>query len=162
MSLDATIRPARQDEAEHLGEIGFASWAGSEHGELDGGRGDRVRLRQAFIGFGVKLWPVILVAELDGAPVGWASRENSDNYVSDLWVAPYWQGRGIGARLLDAMEAEIRAGGHATAELETRAGAVRAVRFYHRQGYGEVWRKEKFSEPLGYAVDKVRLVKALG
>lgn len=159
--MSLVLRPARADEAEQLGRIGFEAWAEGEHGALDAGRADRTRLLGDYTHFCATRHATMLVAERDGAPVGWGARENGDGYVSDLWVTPAAQGQGIGARLLATMEAAIVGAGYASATLETRAGAVRAIRFYERHGYRIVWRKDKPTPSLGYAIDKVGLEKPL-
>lgn len=102
------------------------------------------------------------MAELDGAFAGWGAREKLDHVISDLWVAPHAQGKGVGAALLDALEIAIASAGFADAELETYAGNDGAVRFYVRQGYSIIWRGMKHSPSLNYALDKLRLSKRLG
>jgi ribosomal-protein-alanine N-acetyltransferase len=119
------------------------------------------RLLADYVAFCARLTATIRVAERDGEPVGWGARENGDGYISDLWVAPAAQGQGVGTQLLAALEAEIAALGHATASLETRAGAKAAIRFYERNGYRIVWRKLKPTPSLGYAIDKVGMEKPL-
>lgn len=103
----------------------------------------------------------IIVAEVDGMLAGWGAREHGDHVISDLWVAPGFQGRGVGGVLLAALEAEIYALGLPLAELETLASNSKAIQFYERHGFLVVWRGEKFSSPLGYAIDKVRMNKSL-
>ncbi len=118
-------------------------------------------VRDHFIAFCTGSYDTILVAEMDGQAVGWGSREDRDNYISDLWVSPSAQGQGIGRALLDALESDIDRAGYGTAELETAAVNAGAIRFYERAGYALVWRKLKFSAGLGKEVEKVRLVKRL-
>lgn len=155
------IRPARAEEAEALGAIGFAAWAEGEHGVLDGGRGDRAALKAEYLRFCRDTAARILVAAAGGRQLGWGARERGDDYVSDLWVAPEAQGQGVGSALLAGLERDIAAAGFLRAHLETRAGASAAIRFYERRGYAIEWRKEKFAASLGYAIDKVGLSKPL-
>jgi ribosomal-protein-alanine N-acetyltransferase len=155
------VRPAQADEAEALGAIGFSAWAEGEHGDLDGGRGDRQMLRAEYVKFCLTMAATMLVVQGADGPVGWGAREDGDDYISDLWVMPAAQGRGAGSALLGALERQIAAAGYLRARLETRFGAVRAIRFYERHGYAIDWRKEKFSSSLGYAIDKVGLSKPL-
>ena len=156
------VRPANIAEAPALGTIGFDAWLGSAFAVLDHGRTDRVRLRHEFESFCATKSETILVAEVQGAPVGWGAREDGDHVVSDLWVSPAAQGTGIGTALLAALEDVIRRAGHPAAELETAASNAAAIRFYERHGYGIAWRREKLSATLGYALDKVGLSKPLG
>ena len=73
------------------------------------------------------------VAERDGAPVGYVTW--LDDLLDDIWVAPWAQGRGVGALLLRAGEEMIRAAGFADARLECVAANGGARRFYERHGW---------------------------
>lgn len=55
--------------------------------------------------------------------------------VKRMMVDPSLRGQRIGARLLQALEAELRLGGIGQALLETGAAQVEAVRLYERSGY---------------------------
>lgn len=149
-------------DAERLGAIGFDAWEQSAFGIDDAGRADRVALKTEFITFCREHGDAIIMAELDGALAGWGAREDHDHVISDLWVSPHSQGKGVGAALLDALEIAIANAGFAHAELETYAGNDGAVRFYVRQGYSIIWRGMKHSPSLNYALDKLRLSKRLG
>ncbi|QQR35034.1 GNAT family N-acetyltransferase [Devosia oryziradicis] len=141
--------------------MGFASWAASEFATNDAGRADRAALLAEFEKFPAEAPHAILVIEVDGEPAGWGAREHGDHVISDLWIAPQFRGIGLGGNLLTALEAEIAAMGLPDAELETLATNYKAIRFYERHGFRVVWRGEKFSSPLGYAIDKVRMNKSL-
>ena len=156
------VRAAGPGEGRALGAIGFAAWAASEFAVHDAGRVDRTALRADFDQLGVERPDTIIVAELDGQIAGWGAREDRNQHISDVWVAPEFQGRGIRTALLAKLEAEITALGHTTAELETLAGNTRAIGFYERHGYVVAWRGQKFSSSLGYAIDKVGMNKNLG
>lgn len=159
--MTVTLRRAWPEEAAALGDIGFAAWAASAFAVADAGRVDRDKLRAEFRAFGVKHAPATLVAEADGVPLGWGAREDRNQLISDLWVSPHAQGRGVGGMLLGALVGEIRAAGYPHAELETLASNDQAVGFYQRHGFGIVWRREKFAPSLGYAIDKVGMNKSL-
>jgi [ribosomal protein S18]-alanine N-acetyltransferase len=77
----------------------------------------------------------VLVAEHNGQPLGFSATEGHSSEISDLWVDPDHQGRGIGAFLLAACEARIRSWGHASAWLTTHAANTRAIGFYRTHGY---------------------------
>lgn len=156
-----TLRRARPEEAVALGDIGFAAWAASAFAVADAGRVDRERLLAEFRAFGVEHSPATLVAEDDGMPLGWGAREDGNQLISDLWVTPEAQGKGVGGLLLAALVDEIWTAGYPRAELETLASNQQAVGFYQRHGFGIVWRREKFSPSLGYAIDKVGMNKSL-
>lgn len=144
-----------------LGDIGFAAWEASAFAVADADRVDRMRLRAEFCDFGAGHADRILVAEAEGRALGWGARERGDGEISDLWVGPDAQGRGVGGQLLSALVEEIRSEGFARAELETLASNAGAIQFYERHGFAITWRKEKFSQALGYAIDKVGMNKSL-
>lgn len=77
----------------------------------------------------------IIVAEMNGIPVGWCSRARGRAYVPYLFVIPQMQSQGIGSALLGRIETMLELGGAKRVHLETPADNVRAVRFYERQGY---------------------------
>jgi ribosomal-protein-alanine N-acetyltransferase len=159
--MSVTLRRARPEEAVALGDIGFAAWAASQFAIADAGRVDRDKLLAEFRAFGVEHADTTLVAEADGIALGWGAREHRDQLISDMWVAPSAQGRGVGGLLLGALVEEVRVAGHRRAELETLASNQNAVGFYQRHGFSIVWRREKFSNSLGYAIDKVGMNKSL-
>ena len=160
--MQVTLRGACSEEAQALGDLGFAAWEASAFAENDAGRVDRQRLREEFRAFGLDFAPTMLVADLNGVAVGWGAREGQDHLVSDLWVAPEAQGRGIGSLLLAELVEQVRRAGYPAAELETLASNAQAVGLYQRHGFITVWRAEKFSRTLGYAIDKVGMTKTLG
>lgn len=161
MRLGFIITSALPDHAESMGDAGFAAWAQSAFGLHDAGRTDHRKLRDEFIRFCREKPETVLVARAGDAILGWAAREDMDNIISDLWVAPDAQGQGVGAALLAALEDAIAKQGFGFVELETFAGNAGAVRFYERQGYEAIWRGMKFSASLNYELDKVRFRKAL-
>jgi [ribosomal protein S18]-alanine N-acetyltransferase len=159
--MTIVVRKARPDEGKALGAIGFAAWAASQFAINDAGRVDRKALLTEFEKLGAEQPETIVVAETKGQLAGWGAREDRNQHISDLWVAPEFQGQGVGTMLLRALEAEIAALGLGTVELETLATNTRAIQFYEQHGFVVVWRGEKFSSSLGYAIDKVRMNKSL-
>lgn len=155
------LRQARPAEAGRLGDLGFAAWETSEFGRADAGRTDRAALLAEFRAFGETHALRMLVAEVDGELLGWGAREHDDTLISDLWVGPQYQRRGVGGALLDALVQQIAIAGYQIAELETLASNVRAIQFYEQHGFMIAWRAEKFSSSLGYAIDKVGMNKSL-
>ncbi|NHN40557.1 GNAT family N-acetyltransferase [Halorubellus sp. JP-L1] len=57
--------------------------------------------------------------------------------VENLYVASEWRGRGVGARLLSAAEAELAFRGVEAVSLQVLAANDRARSFYEREGYGD-------------------------
>lgn len=129
------IRKAEISDAPRMAEIAFLAWEGGILPVLTAKPGqreaERRRLSQA-VGDG---WQQSIVAEMSGIVVGWCSRAKGGSYVAYLFVLPELQGHGIGAKLLDRMEAMLELEGAERIFLETPADHVRAVRFYERQGY---------------------------
>jgi GNAT superfamily N-acetyltransferase len=91
---------------------------------------------------------VILVAEQDGTPVGWAfayeqqgelfitEPERRHGFLAEIYVTPAARGAGHGRRLIEACEAWSRGRGHKVMTIGVLAGNVRAVRAYEGAGYG--------------------------
>ena len=71
---------------------------------------------------------------LDGMLIGTGTR--LDSQITRVYVAPPFQGRGYGSRIMDRLEAEI-ARSHAAARLEA---SLPALRMYGRRGYRTVRR----------------------
>ncbi|MFK4809281.1 GNAT family N-acetyltransferase [Devosia sp. ZW T5_3] len=161
MALSFAIEPAQPEQAEALAEIGISAWRQSAFGENDAERTAISQLSNEFKKFCRTSADKILVARQKGVPLGWGAREDGDHVISDLWVSSHAQGQGVGAALLDALEAAIASHGFTNAELETYAGNAGAVRFYQRHGYVPVWRGLKFSASLNYELDKIRFSKPL-
>jgi GNAT superfamily N-acetyltransferase len=84
---------------------------------------------------------LVLVARLDGEPVGCGAVKLADPDVAEIkrmWVAPEARGRGLGARLLTELESRAVAAGRSVARLETNRSLVEAVAMYRSRGYVEV------------------------
>ncbi|GGA60575.1 GNAT family N-acetyltransferase [Pelagibacterium lentulum] len=163
---NTTLRRASIAEADKLGQMAFDAWDSSMNHILradsdDQIEADRRALLVAFQLFCINAAPAIMVAEQDGMLAGWGARDAMSPYISDLWVAPSQQRKGIGRALLHAVEQDIFRSGHDVSVLETHAENGGAIRFYAREGYGIVWRGVKFSKLLGQRIEKVRMEKQL-
>lgn len=166
MLEEMILRRASIAEADRLGQLAFAAWDSSMHHILtpashEGIASERAALELAFQLFCINANTGITVAEQDSKRLGWSAREPESDYISDLWVAPDFQRRGIGRKLLSALEQDIFRSGHDVSVLETHAENGGAIRFYAREGYGIVWRGVKFSRLLGQRIEKVRMEKQL-
>jgi [ribosomal protein S18]-alanine N-acetyltransferase len=83
-------------------------------------------------------------------------------HLLNLTVSPPWQGRGLGSRLLDALEAQSRRLGLETLWLEVRAGNERARDLYRRRGFAEVGlRRRYYPAPQGAREDAVVMSRRL-
>lgn len=80
----------------------------------------------------------VLVAELEGEPIGFVSWWPPDNFVHNLFVAPGAVRRGVGTMLLEACLARIGR----PARLKCQSRNIGALAYYAAQGWREVGRGE--------------------
>jgi ribosomal-protein-alanine N-acetyltransferase len=145
-----------------VGEVGFAAWKSSDAFEPAYANAEVIeRVRHAFAIFPENTSGDVHPAEIDGVIVGWAARDNDRDYVSDVWVHPDYQGRGIGRALVLHILAVISAEGHPLARISTHASNASAIRLYERCGFEIVWRGIEFSKSMNVDLEKVRLEKRL-
>ena len=67
-----------------------------------------------------------------------------EGHLRGMAVLPDWQGAGVAAELLSAVEEELRRRKCRRATLDTTAPLQRAIRFYERNGYRASGRVEDF------------------
>ncbi|EJC79092.1 acetyltransferase [Rhizobium leguminosarum bv. trifolii WSM2297] len=147
---------------EAVGAVGFAAWAASDAFETSyRDPGVIVKVRHEFDVFPHETKGEIFVAERHKAIVGWGARENDPNYISDLWVHPDHQGRGVGRALVLHLCELMANEGLATVRLDTHARNEGAIRLYERCGFAIVWRGREFSKSMGVPLEKVHLEKRL-
>ena len=96
-----------------------------------------------------------------GEPAGLAARDDGSDYISDLWVSPLHEGRGVGSALLLSLEQAIAKSGHGRARLEVLTSNVRALALYRRRGYRPVWESFKRDVTLGIELHKTGMAKSL-
>lgn len=154
-----SIRSARQDEASALAEIGLRAWEWAMS-SIDDSAALRHAAEAAFAAFTLNHWLTISVVEEDGVVAGWAARERLDETITDFWIDPVWQNRGLGKALLAALEADVRHQGFDTARLETHARNT-AVAFFERHGYAVHWLSVAYSPKLDRDIETVGLSKPL-
>jgi GNAT superfamily N-acetyltransferase len=84
---------------------------------------------------------LVAVGENVPAPVlsGIATRGKAIR-LTRMRIAPEWQRRGIGSRLVDAVLAWVRDRGYTHVVLETTAGQAAAIALYRRHGFEEITR----------------------
>ncbi|AJC79098.1 GCN5-related N-acetyltransferase protein [Rhizobium etli bv. phaseoli str. IE4803] len=162
MVTDITIRTIVPADHEAVGAVGFAAWAAGGAFE-DCYRDPHViaKVQQEFAAFPHETKGEIFVAEQAGEIVGWTAREGERNYVSDLWVHPYSQGKGVGRALLSYLYELMAAEGLATVRLDTHARNERAIRLYERCGFTIIWHGVEFSKSMGVPLEKVHMEKQL-
>lgn len=155
-----TVRSARQDEADLLAEIGLRAWekamipVGETRAMVD-------NARRAFQNFTHSSWITISVVETAGIAAGWAAREELDDNITDFWIDPDYQGRGLGSILLAEIESEIARQGFDQARLETHARNEEAVNFFQKHGYSVHWLTISYNPKLDRDVQTVGLSKPL-
>jgi DNA-binding MarR family transcriptional regulator len=84
---------------------------------------------------------VFVVARLTGQPTGCGGLKTLSPGVGELvrmWIDRPHRGLGIGARLLERLEAEAAARGHETVRLYTNRALAEAQAMYTRRGYAEI------------------------
>jgi GNAT superfamily N-acetyltransferase len=84
---------------------------------------------------------LVLVARLEGAPVGCGTLKLRDPWAAEikrLWVSDAVRGQGLGSRLLAELEARALAAGRTRARLDTNRSLSEAIALYRRRGYREV------------------------
>jgi [ribosomal protein S18]-alanine N-acetyltransferase len=155
------IRPALPDEANVLARIGLAAWRKGieplvpEHVSL------KIERSNPFLPFLQELGSRALVAEIDGEPAGLGACEHADDTISDVWIAPAFEGRGAGSALIRALEAEIAGRGYAAVQIQVAALNARAFQLYQHLGYRRLWRKVLFDPILEIELEKIGLSKPL-
>ncbi|HEV2171231.1 MAG TPA: GNAT family N-acetyltransferase [Candidatus Binatus sp.] len=123
---DCEIRPAGSDDAEAIADVHLDSrreampWLPVLHS-----RDDAI----AYFAGRVLVQEEVLVAEVNELVVGFIALK--DEHVDHLYIAPSYQGRGIGGRLL-AMAKGLRPSG---LRLWTFQRNARARRFYEARGF---------------------------
>ncbi|HRC25849.1 MAG TPA: GNAT family N-acetyltransferase [Alphaproteobacteria bacterium] len=88
-----------------------------------------------------------------GEPVGFAffvrhfctKSTQAELYLSDLFIAEEWRGKGGGAMLMDALIAQGRSEGLERASWITRPGNLKSRTLYDRYASGERWVRYKLS-----------------
>ncbi|MBV8493252.1 MAG: GNAT family N-acetyltransferase [Alphaproteobacteria bacterium] len=78
----------------------------------------------------------------NGVVQGFAAGDTRDGWIWALFVAPGYEGRGIGRALLPLACKTLREAGYSTAKLGT-ARETRAETFYRTNGWSEIGANEK-------------------
>jgi ribosomal-protein-alanine N-acetyltransferase len=157
---EVRIRPARIADASQLGAVGYAAWLKGLGGQV----GPEVRRRigsETFLSFARTHCAQILVAEQNGTIVGFVGTEKADNYITDLWISPGFEGRGLGSALVAAVERLVADRGYGTVEIEVLTANRRALRLYHYLGYETVWQGNREDPTLCVELHKTRLRKEI-
>ena len=133
MSQVTRLRRATAADVERLVEVARAAWLSAFADTAPPELISYWRANDREPAWYARYWPDMTVATVADLVVGVV--QPAADEVNGLWVAPQWQGRGIGSRLLDAAEGEIRDGGHPRAWLSCSSRNARATGFYQSRGY---------------------------
>ncbi len=89
---------------------------------------------------------VILVAERNGKFAGYMDvwRIAGEGQLNNIAVMPEARGHGIGGKLMRHMMEFLREQGDSEISLEVRASNAPAIHLYHKLGFEEVGRREKY------------------
>ncbi len=155
-----TVRNALAEDVPALIDIGVRAWEQAVTGVADL-QVRRDHARNAFQQFLAAHWLRASVAEFGGVLAGWASREALDDEITDLWIDPPQQRKGLGSALLAAMENEIVAAGLEAARLQTHARNTAAVGFFQKHGYSVSWLSVDYSPRLDRNVESIGLRRQL-
>ena len=157
------LRPIQKDDLEAATQIGLAAWISAIAPALDTfDAAELPKIEQAFKLFLLShiagehaATDVLTVATIGGQIVGFCNIDCSKANLTDLWIAPQWQGQGIAAALMHNAKDRARKIGHPAMILEVLAKNQRAIAFYKKEGLEEYGRSRQFDPVLERAVDKI-------
>jgi GNAT superfamily N-acetyltransferase len=145
-SLVIDVRPARSSDASALAEVYAAAWREAYSGIIPALTLERMIARRAAPWWREVLRKrAVLVLEVGGAIAGYASyaplprgpagRQNAGAAeIQELYLAPEYQGIGLGLRLFAAALKRIRGRGYGRVLVRVLAENDRANSFYRRRG----------------------------
>ncbi|CAN7404136.1 GNAT family N-acetyltransferase [Rhizobium sp. LjRoot30] len=171
MSEGFFLRTITSEDADAVARIGYQAWVEHRfHPEWFEPEIER-RVLESFHNFALGPQADVVVCQLAGKIAGWGARDSRDhggdrshpwNYISDLWISPPWQGKGIGSAIIDELLSRMRAEAIEKATIEVVEANHKAHRLYLHRGFAEIWRGDTFSETLGLPVRRILLERAVG
>lgn len=116
--------------------------------------------RRMMRGFAEAPGAMTVLAEAAGELIGFCvvQMEEKLGYVVTLDVAAVWRRRGLARRMVQEMEAKVRAAGGSGMALHVFTGNTGAMHFYESLGYGRAGRAEGF---YGHGLDALVYRKKL-
>jgi len=155
------IRNAIPDEIPALAAIGLAAWCKGIKPLVPTNTADEIERQNPFVPFLEEMGEKVLVATVDGKAAGIGACEYSDDYISDIWVSPEFEGRGVASALVRALEREILSRGHPAARIHVAAANERALRLYEHLGYQRYVQEMAYDPILQISLQKIGLSKSL-
>jgi ribosomal protein S18 acetylase RimI-like enzyme len=145
------IRPARPDELEQIARVWMNSWVST--GLEDASETLLARLRERVITEAAQGWS-LYVADDKGKLAAMLALHLPGNYLDQLFVAPEYQGSGLGRRLLAFTRQQM------PDEIWLRCVREndKAWRWYEREGF--VFEKEELEPKIGFMMKYYRWKKS--
>ena len=144
-----SIRRARVVDAEAIAAVHDAAWLEAYRGIIPGRTLDAMINRRgpAWWLSAIRSGSRLLVLEFDSHIAGYASHGRNRvaaipyaGEIFELYLAPQYQGVGLGERLFHAARDDLAAKGYLSTIVWALSDNERAIRFYKRMGGVEVWR----------------------
>ncbi len=154
------IRSARSKDIPQIGSVGLASWRRGVGPHVPQVAHDTIS-KASFTDFASACLDQIVVAVAKARVLGFAATEHADNFITDLWIDPDHESRGLGTALVEEAERRISARGYNTAEISALIQNERALALYHHMRYGKVRETTRFNEDLQCEITSIRLRKHL-
>jgi ribosomal-protein-alanine N-acetyltransferase len=164
------LRDMTASDAGAVARIGFEAWKSNRIHQSWFEPMVETRVEDGFLTFAARPDAEVVVVVAAGEIIGWGARDSREHpgdrsrgwdYISDLWITPHWQGKGVGSVLIGELLARMRFENLGVASIETDASNHAALSLYKRLGFTEVWQGTDFSPSLGLDQSKVRLEKSL-
>jgi ribosomal protein S18 acetylase RimI-like enzyme len=148
---EPVIRPARADEYDEVARVWMNSWVST--GLEDASDSLLARLR-ARVAMGVEKGSSLYVADDNGKLAAMLTIHLPDSYLDQLFVAPEYQGNGLGRQLLAFTRH------HMPDEIWLRCVREneKAWRWYEREGF--VFEKEELEPKIGFMMKYYRWKKS--
>ncbi|CAI2065067.1 Acetyltransferase YpeA [Serratia fonticola] len=156
-----SIKQAMACDAVLLAEIGLTAWQKGLMPHVPPRVSKKFLRDNPFVPFLNTQGSRVLVGFIDHKPVGFGACEGCDDTISDIWVAPAFEGMGVGSAIINALEKEIIDRGYSHAHIQVAAANERAYALYMHLGYREIWRRTEFDVILDIKLEKIGLTKQL-
>jgi len=98
------IRPATAEDAEPLAAIGLTAWRKGIKPLVPAHIAQEFEVSNPFLPFLKACHANVLVAQIGDQLAGFGAREYAANRITDLWIAPTFEGQGLATALLQALE----------------------------------------------------------